>query len=439
VPAAGGVAEPLASPDATKGERTYRWPELLPGGRTVLYTVGTLDSPNDYDKARLDAVSLATGERRVALQGVNMARFVPPGTLVYSRAGVLSAVRFDPSRQEVVGQPTPVLEGVAGDPSSGATHFAVANDGTLAVVRGAGSKVNRLLTLVDRNGVATQLPLAARGFRHPRFSPDGTRLAFSVGSAATGVGSDTDVWVYSFASGGLDRLTFDGSAYPAWKPSGDTFAYMRGNQAVFTKPADGTGAGEQLVAPGSDALLPGSWSADGRILALSRAASDREILLVTPGDEPRVFEKDASGPAFSADGRFIAYASPAAGVTNVFVRSTSGDGKWQVSSEVGGYPRWSGDSRELFYIATATLKRSLMAVTVAGGPSFRAGPPRVVVEDLSRYMTSTAPQVDWDAAPDGRRFVFVEVERAKDEGTRIDVALHWARHLSAARPDGSVR
>jgi len=49
-------------------------------------------------------------------------------------------------------------------------------------------------------------------------------------------------------------------------------------------------------------------------------------------------------------------------------------------------------------------------------------------------MTSTAPQVDWDAAPDGRRFVFIEVERAKDEGTRIDVAPHWARHLASARP-----
>jgi hypothetical protein len=51
-------------------------------------------------------------------------------------------------------------------------------------------------------------------------------------------------------------------------------------------------------------------------------------------------------------------------------------------------------------------------------------------------MTSTAPQVDWDAAPDGRRFVFIEAERAKDEGTRIDVALHWARHLATARPGG---
>jgi Tol biopolymer transport system component len=119
---------------------------------------------------------------------------------------------------------------------------------------------------------------------------------------------------------------------------------------------------------------------------------------------------------------------------NVFVRPARGEGKWQVSTELGGYPRWSGDGRELFYVATGVPKRALMAVEAARDPAFRAGPPRVVVADLSRYMTSTAPQVDWDVSPDGRRFVFVEPARAKDEGTRIDVALHWARHLGAGRP-----
>jgi len=84
--------------------------------------------------------------------------------------------------------------------------------------------------------------------------------------------SDGDVRVYSLSGGSLSRPTFDGSAYPSWAPSGDRIAYMRGNQAVLARSADGTGAEEQLVAPGSDALVPGSWSADGRTLALTRGA-----------------------------------------------------------------------------------------------------------------------------------------------------------------------
>jgi serine/threonine-protein kinase len=434
VSAVGGVAQPVVSPERARGERTFRWPVLLPGGRAVLFTVGSIDSPNDYDRARLEAFSFATGDRRVVAEGVNMAAFAAPDTLLYSRAGVLYAVRFDVSRLEVVGQATPALEGVAGDPSSGAAYFAVANDGTLAAVHGAGSKVSRRLTLVDRKGVAQPLPLAPRGFRHPRFSPDGTRLAFTVSSAATGVSSDGDVWVYSPSSESLNRLTFDGSAYPAWTPDGSRIAYIRGNQAVFARSADGTGAEEQLAAAGSDALLPGSWSADGGMLALTRVDSAPGILVLAPGDERRPFEADASAPAYSPDGRFIAYASPASGNMNVFVRPASGEGKWQVSTELGGYPRWSGDGRELFYIATGGPRRALMSVEVAGGSGFRAGPPRVLVADLSRYMTSTAPQVDWDVSPDGRRFVFVEPARTSDEGTRIDVALHWARHLGAGRP-----
>ena len=413
---------------------------LSPDGRKLAltvsgaFTVGSIDSPNDYDKALLVAFSFVTGERRVVAEGVNMAGFVAPDTLVYSRAGVLFTARFDVSRLEVVGRATPALEGVAGDPSSGATHFAVADDGTLAAVRGAGSKVSQLLTIVDRKGVAQRLPLTARGFRHPRFSPDGKRLAFTVGSAVAGISSDGDVWVYSLSSGSLDRLTFDGSAYPAWTPTGDRIAYIHGNQAVFAKAADGTGTEDELVAPGSDALLPGSWSADGRTLALTRVAPAPGILFLAPGDTPRLVEADASAPAFSPDGRWIAYQSPASGDANVFVRSATGEGKWQVSAACGSYPRWSGDGRELFYIATGNRRRALMAVEVASASGFRTGPPRVVVADLSRYMTSTAPQMGWDAAPDGRRFVFIEAERAKDEGTRIDVALHWARHLGAAGP-----
>jgi dipeptidyl aminopeptidase/acylaminoacyl peptidase len=248
------------------------------------------------------------------------------------------------------------------------------------------------------------------------------------------VGTDADVWVYGLDGGTLSRLTFDARAYPAWARDGRRIAYgdpRRG--ALLAKPADGAGAEETLSPPSTDALLVSDWSPDGRTLAVTRLGAVNEILLLTPGQEPRVFETDASVPAFSPDGRWIAYNSPAVANASVFVRAVSGEGKWQVSPDRGGYPRWSADGRELLYVANSSPRRPLMAVPVAAGDTFRAGPPRVLIEDLTRYMTATAPQLDWDASPDGRRFVFVEVERSRDEGTRIDVALHWARHLAGVR------
>jgi Tol biopolymer transport system component len=382
------------------------------------------------------AYSFETGGRRVLVEGAHMARFVAPDMLVYSRLGVLFAVAFDADRLEVIGQPIPVLEGVAGDPSSSASYYAVAPNGTLAVVRGAGSEVRRILTMVDPKGVGTRLPLMPRSFSHPRFSPNGTLLAFTVG-AASGVGTEADVWVYSLAGGSLSRLTFGGNNYPLWSPDSNRITYQRGtDQALFTKSADGSGSEEMLTSRALDPTLPGSWSPDERTLALTRigsTVSTTGIYLLMQGGEPQLFQKDASAPAISPDGRWIAYASPASGNSHVFVRPVNGEGKWQVSPDLGAYPRWRGDGRELFYVTIGTQQRSLMVVPVASGQSFRAGPPRPLIADLSQYVTATAPHVNWDAAPDGDRFAFIEVERAKGEGTRIEVALHWARHLAVTR------
>jgi dipeptidyl aminopeptidase/acylaminoacyl peptidase len=237
-----------------------------------------------------------------------------------------------------------------------------------------------------------------------------------------------DVWVYALASGTLSRLTFDGRSFPIWSPDSRRIAYQSvKDYSVLMKTADGSGAEETLQPHTPDPILPGSWSPDGRRVAVTSLGPTNEVLLIAPGEEPTLFETDASAPAFSPDGRWIAYASPPTGSTHVFVRPVSGPGKWQVSPEIGSYPRWSGDGQ-----------RPLMVVSVASGDSFRPGPPRTLIPDLTRYVTATAPVVDWDAAPSGDRFAFVELERAAGEGTRIDVALNWARHLAVARSGGSA-
>jgi len=436
VPANGGAPTPLVELDEEAGERTYRYPDALPGGDAVLFTVGMMDSPNHYDDARIDVVEPSTGRRRTIVEGANMARWIDPRRLVFARAGTLYAVGFDPERLETVGPTVPVLEDVGGEPSSGAAHFAVAENGTVIWATGALTESSAMLTIVDRERVATRLPLEQRGFYQPRFSPDGDRVAVTVGRGATGL--DGDIWIYSLSSGTFSRLTFDDSGLkPVWAPTGNRLAYLdyENKPTIVIRSADGRGGTQLLVEGDLAPLLPESFSPDGRRLTYIELGKSSDVYVVTDGGAPELFEQHASSAVFSPDGRWIAYASPGSGSSRVFVRAVDGNGKWQVSPGLGGYPRWSGDGRKLFYIEIQTADRSLMEVDVEDSDVFRISSPRTVIPSLAgRFVTSTAPVNNWDVAPDGNRFVFVELERNERALGRIEVATDWAATLPVERP-----
>jgi len=431
VPDTGGEAEMVLDVDQERDERTLRFPHATPDGEVVLFTVGVLDSPNNYDDAVIKAYSFRTGERRTVIERANMARFASRDRIVFARSGNLYAIGFDPDRLQTVGEAVPVIEDVGGDPSSGAGYFSIAANGSIAWLAGAVTAADALLTIVDETGEAERVPLSPRGFFQPRFSPDGTRLAFTVGEGYSGVSGD--VWVYSLASQGLSRLTFSGNElYPLWTPDSRQIAYLNylSGAAIFSKAADGSAAEERFTPDDTSALFPESFSPDGHTLAYTRIGQTSDIYLVTKGEEPRLFETQASCPAISPDGRWIAYASPGAGTASVYVRPVEGEGKWQVSPNLGAYPRWSGDGRRLFYIDIGSPKRPLMVADVATGDSFQAGPPQVVLENLGgAFVTSTAPAMNWDVSPEGDRFVFVEFERRAQAAAQVEVALNWAQHL----------
>ena len=63
VPSTGGMPRALTILDEKTGERTHRWPSALPGGKAVLFTVGTLGSPDNYDRSTIEAIEVATGQR----------------------------------------------------------------------------------------------------------------------------------------------------------------------------------------------------------------------------------------------------------------------------------------------------------------------------------------------------------------------------------------
>jgi hypothetical protein len=79
--------------DRNRGEVSHRWPQVLPEGRGLLYTAWT--GPGD-DEIHVDALLSSETEPRRLVSGGNTGRFATSGHLVYSRAGMLTAVLSGP-------------------------------------------------------------------------------------------------------------------------------------------------------------------------------------------------------------------------------------------------------------------------------------------------------------------------------------------------------
>ncbi len=178
VAAEGGEPKPLTALSGDGNERSHRWPEILPDGTTVLFTVGSQGKAGDYEDSAIDAVSLSSGRRWRVFSGASLARYSPSGHLILSRLGTLSMVPFDLATGQVRGAPVPVLEGVGGEPRSGVSYFDLTATGSLVFVSGvAGERPRRLVRM--RGGRIEPLGLPAGLYRSVRVSPDGTRIAYA--------------------------------------------------------------------------------------------------------------------------------------------------------------------------------------------------------------------------------------------------------------------
>ena len=136
VPAAGGEPQPITTLDKAKKEATHRWPQVLPGGKGVIFTSHT-QATADFDNATIEVLDLSMGQRKVLQKGGSYARYVSSGHLVFVSKATLFAVPFDLARLEVTGSPAPVVQNVFWNSTEGAAQYSVSSAGVLTYLRGA--------------------------------------------------------------------------------------------------------------------------------------------------------------------------------------------------------------------------------------------------------------------------------------------------------------
>jgi serine/threonine-protein kinase len=436
VPAAGGTPEVLTKPDPAKGEVGHILPEMLPGGRAVLFTVlHQIDSP---ENAEIDLLELQSGRRNVLFRGGSNPHYAASGHVVYGVSGTLWAVPFDIDKLQVHGTPVQVAENVMMK-VSGALNFSVAQDGSLVYVPGE-TVGNPQITLVwvDRQGHEEPIPAPVRQYRYARISPDGKRVALEIDD------QENDIWTWDFSRKMLTRLTFDPGLNRgvAWSPDGSRLAFSRqldGSEHAYWQSADGTGMPE-ILADGPAHDFPRSFSPDGTKLLVDMVNGrqvDIGIIDVKSHKHEMLPMKTPfikSNAGFSPDGRWIAYESNESGDrTEIYVRPFPNidGGRWQVSVGGGRGPVWSRDGKEIFFIQSNPITR-LFSVPVETAAGFSALNPKPLFEgDYAPYAGA------YDVSPDGQRFLMNKVglqHRATPSSAAIVVVLNWYRELQERAP-----
>ena len=428
VPADGGALTEVTTPDASRGEIAHWWPDFLPDGKTVLFTIATNEG---FDKFRIGALDMSTGTWRDLFPGV-AARYVPSGHILYYRSGIYQVAPFDLSRLERTGPAVPALEGTKTiSPVGGEDQFyGFSSTGVLVTVPGGVIAPTRAMFWVDRDGKVEALPFESAPYRRAKISPDGRRLA--VGQEDEGL---RKIWLYDLDLAAFEKLTTESNTFgPLWTPDGERLIYTsarRGGFDVLSKPLDVFGV-EEVILEEDFESSPSALSPDGKWLAVQlwpvQMGIDLALLelgagsgLTTVVASPFI-DKQAS---FSRDSAWLAYSSNISGRWEVYAQPVRGDGATvKISADGGDFSVWSPTRDELYYQRENTIMAASYEVD---GGELRPGVRRPLAEMPEGSFLS-------DISPDGEKFLILAPTGEDPPSTELHVTLNWFEELKRLVP-----
>jgi serine/threonine-protein kinase len=428
--------KPETQTTLAQGETTHRWPELLPGGKALLYTANTSNA--SWEGANIVVRPFPKGTPKVLVRGGYYARYLRSGHLVYMHDGTLFAAPFDIDRLELTGPAVPSVEGVSSAPTgsaSGRAQFALSATGNMVYLPSQNAGDLPSIQWLDRTGKLSPLRATGADWSNPHFSPDGNKIAVDMFAEKRTL----DIFVYEWGRDTLTPLTFGlgGNRKPVWTPDGRriAFASTRGSNDdtpnIYWQRSDGTGEVQRLT-ESKNPQLPASFHPSGKYLAYWEQTQNSWDLMILPfeGDEASgwkpgkatVFLSTPSAeqePMFSPDGHWIAYHTNESGINEVFVRPYPGPGgKWKVSTAGGMWPVWSRTRHELFY--RTQDNRIMVSSYTVEGDSFKAEKPKVWSEQI---VIPTPRNRPFDLHPDGERFAVSAAAQSPTEAPRDKVVF----------------
>ena len=286
----------------------------------------------------------------------------------------------------------------------------------------------------------------------PRFSPDGSSLAF-----ATLRNGSLEIVLRALALGARETaVTSDGmqNVQPAPSPDGRLIAYHSvGRGGIWLVPALG-GVPRRLTAFGSSP----AWSPDGSLVAFQSqawagsaeafgAAGEGSTIWLVPakGGEPRRLTSIAEvgpggqgGPAWSPDGRLVSFVAG----TRVFTVGRDGGGLRETSHGLRAHGvAWEKSGRSQVWTGFQAGNWCAWRVPVAPATGEAAGEPQV----LASGGESASAWSHLALSPDGRAIAYVTFRTRYEilsQGVAADGrASGEATPLvtSARRPEGPAR
>ena len=437
-----GENETLTELNQEKGEVSHLWPQALPGGHAVLFTIAF--KVGGLNASQVWVYDLGTRLQKLLVAGGSGARFVPSaadgrgatrGHLVYAAEGGLRAIPFDASSLSTSGTAVPVVNQVSTS-ARGAANFAVAADGTLAYVNAA-NPVQTTLMWVDRERREEPITAPSHRYTWVRVAPDGTRLALGTGDPGL------DIAVLDIRRATLTPLRFASTDFnngPVWSFDGRRILFQarvpNGPPNVWWVAADGSDTATRLTTTASNPQRPTGVSPDGSNAVLMEARPSLDVMQLALDGTRRVtalVHETASweaGGVVSPNGRWLAYESDVSGPMEIYAcpYPNVAGACVQVSTTGGRAPRWlpkTGD--ELFFVAP---DGALMRVPVENaGPGWQASTPSKLLDRVDLDGTGSA-YGSYDVAPDGR----IVVIKSLTTPPQISIVLHWNQELARLAP-----